>query len=133
MRRKSFRAALHAAILLVAGCEGLTDAATRLAADLEQGARGLGHAEGDTLRVDHATPSRAGECDGPYKVQLDRVGALIVWCYDDTGTTVSSHSTSAHARSVETARTFLVSKGSGESLRVTLMRQGRRATITDVE
>ncbi len=87
---------------------------------------------GATDAVYHATPSRPGQCDGPYKVQLDRVGAMIVWCMDAAGNTVSSHSTSSHNRAVDTSQTFIVDKGAGKTLIVDLERRGGRAVITGV-
>lgn len=126
------RAPFVLAIALVTSCGVATDPATRLAADLEAGADRLRMDEGATDSVHHATPSRAGQCVGPYRVQLDEVGAMIVWCYDAAGATVSSHSTSSHAPHVDTPRTFIVDKGAGEKLIVDLERRGGRATITDV-
>jgi hypothetical protein len=116
---------------LLAACAVPTDPATRLAADIENGAGRLRAQEGATDSVHHETPSRPGECDGPYKIQLDQVGALIVWCKDAAGKVVSSHSTSAHAP-VETTQTFIVEKGAGETLIVDLERRGNRAVITEM-
>jgi hypothetical protein len=116
----------------LAACGVITDPATRLAADLEDGADRLPLQDGATDAVYHATPSRAGQCDGPYKVQLDRVGAMIVWCNDAAGNTVSSHSTTSHNRAVDTSQTFMVVKGAGETLIVDLERRGGRAVITGV-
>ena len=65
-------------------------------------------------------------------MQLDKVGALIVWCKDTAGNTVSSHSTSSHNRAVDTADTFIVDKGAGETLIIDLERQDGRAVITGV-
>lgn len=48
------------------------------AADLEDGADRLPLQEGATDALHHATPSLAGQCDGPYKVQLDRVGETLI-------------------------------------------------------
>src|SRR5512140_3168167 len=82
--------------LLLGGC--LTDAATRLAYDIEAGAGRVGRAEGASYTLVHRVPSSAGECAGPYRVQLDKVGAIVVWCKDAAGDTIgSSHSTSYHA------------------------------------
>jgi hypothetical protein len=116
----------------VAGCGIATDPATRLAADLEDAAGRLPAREGATDALHHATPSRPGQCDGPYKVQLDRVGAMIVWCKDAAGNTVSSHSTSSHSRAVDTSQTFIVDKGAGETLIIDLTRRDGRAVITGV-
>ena len=126
------RAAAIAALLGLAACGLATDPATRLAADLEAGADQLRPDSGATGSVHHATPSRAGQCDGPYKVQLDKAGAMIIWCKDAAGHTVSSHSTSSHARYVDTPRTWIVDKGAGETLIIDLERRGGRAVITGV-
>jgi hypothetical protein len=121
-----------AAAGLLAGCGFATDPATRLAADLEAGADRLRMDDGATDSVHHATPSYAGQCEGPYKVQLDEVGAMIVWCYDTAGVTVSSHSTTSHAPHVVTPRTYIVDKGAGETLIVDLERRDARAVIAGV-
>lgn len=117
--------------LLLAGC--FTDPATRLASDLEDGAEHVGRSDGARWTVVHRTPSSRGECEGPYKVQLDQVGALIVWCQDKAGTrVVSSHSTSYHARFVATPRTYILDKKAGEPLVIDLERQGGRIVVADV-
>jgi hypothetical protein len=117
--------------LLATGC--FTDAATRIAYDLEKGAGRLGRAEGARLTVDHRTPSKAGECEGETTVQMDKVGAIIVWCKGKDGVeTVSSHSTSYHRRFVETPQTYILEKKAGEALRIELERRGGRVVIADV-
>ena len=115
--------------LALTGCKGLTDPATRLAGDIEQASGDLGSDEGARLTLVHRTPSAAGECEGPYRVQLDDVGALFVWCRDARGATVSSHSTTAHGSYVDTARTLVVDKPAGSPLRIGLVRRNGRATI----
>jgi hypothetical protein len=114
------------------GCDVATDPATRLAYDLEAGTGRLGREAGATYSVQHNTPSKSGECVGPYKVQLDKVGALIIWCNDASGHTVSSHSTSYHARFVETPQTFILEKPAGTALTVDLERRNDLAVITNV-
>ena len=102
MKRFNSRWLLLLIFLITAtGCDFATDPATRLAYDLEAGTGRLGREAGATYSVQHKQPSKSGECVGPYKVQLDRVGALIIWCNDASGHTLSSHSTSYHARFVE--------------------------------
>jgi hypothetical protein len=119
-----------AAGLFLAAC--FTDAATRLAADIKAGAERTGRGAGATTLVQHEAPSRRGHCDGPYKVQVDKVGAIIVWCYDAGGNTVSSHSTSMHRPTVDTRETFIVDKGAGETLSIRLERLDGRVVITGV-
>jgi len=125
---------LALAILLAASaaCGIGTDAATRLAYDIEAGAGRLGAQAGARYTIRHATPSKPGECTGPYTVQLDKVGALIIWCKDGTGNTISSHSTSYHARFVDTPRTFIVDKPPRSTLEIDLERRAVRAVIADV-
>jgi hypothetical protein len=77
-------------------------------------------------------PSKPGECVGPYAVQLDKVGAMIVWCKDDSGKTISSHSTSYHARFVDTPQTYVLEKPAGSTLTIDLERRDGRAVVTDV-
>lgn len=92
----------------------------------------LGGVAGSAYTASHKTPSKAGDCAGPYTVQFDRVGALIVWCRDAAGATVSSHSTTYHARFVDTQRTFILDKPPGSALAIDLERRNGRAVIVDV-
>lgn len=133
MNARAARAIGIAAVLVVTiTCDFATDPATRLAYDIEAGADLLGSANGATFNIRHATPSRTGECTGPYKVQLDKVGALIIWCKDAVGETISSHSTSYHSRFVEAPETYLIVKEAGETLTVEIERRGNRAVIVNV-
>jgi len=115
-----------------AGCDVWTDAATRLAFDIEAGAGRLGRQSGAQHSIRHNTPSKAGECTGPYTVQVDKVGALVIWCKDAAGRTVSSHSTSYHGRFVDTPRTYILEKPAGAALIIDLERRNGRATVADV-
>jgi hypothetical protein len=78
------------------------------------------------------TSSKSRECTGPFKVQFDKVGALIIWCKDASGGSVSSHSTSYHGRFVDTDRTFIVDKPAGSVLLIQIERKQGRAVITNV-
>lgn len=119
-------------VVALVACDGFTDAATRLAYDIEAGAGRLGKEPDATYRIEHHTPSKAGECTGPYTVQLDKVGALIVWCKDAGGNTVSSHSTSYHSRFIDTPRTYILEKPAGSTLIIEIERLNHRAVVTDV-
>jgi hypothetical protein len=113
---------------LLGGC--FTDAATRLAYDIEAGADKVGRADGSRYTIVHRTPSKSGECTGPYKVQLDANGLIVIWCKDAArDRTVSSHSTSYHRRFVATSETFLLDKAAGEALILELERRGNLVVI----
>jgi hypothetical protein len=119
-------------LMSMAGCSVVTDAATRLANDIKDGASRLGGEDGAVHSVHHRTPSASGQCTGPYKLQLDKVGAIIIWCKDANGETVSSHSTTYHGRYVDTPATYLLDKEAGTTLIIDLERRGGRAVVTDV-
>lgn len=121
------------AVAALAACGDWTDPATRMAFDIEDSVAALAAANGAEYAVYHSVPSREGECTGPYKVQFDRAGALVVWCYDEAGATVSSHSTTTHSRTVDTAGTWILDKPAGETLVIRLERRGGRAVIAGVE
>jgi len=124
---------LLASLTTLTGClADFTDAATRLAYDIEAGASRLGSEAGARFSIQHQTPSKPGECTGPYSVQLDKVGALIIWCKDATARTVSSHSTSYHARFVDTPQTYIIEKPAGTDLTIDIERRDGRAVVTDV-
>ena len=133
MNKLVLRALLPSLLLtFLTGCDIATDAATRLAYDIETGVSQLGADNGAMHSIQHHTPSKAGECEGPYKVQLDQVGAIIIWCYDAAGQTVSSHSTTYHSRFVDTPQTYLLDKPAGATLIIELERRGARAVVADV-
>lgn len=119
------------AMLFFSGCDVFTDAATRLAYDLESAAKKLKN-HGDTYTLRHETPSKRGECGGPYTVQLDKVGALIFWCKDENGEVVSSPGTSYHRRFVHTPETYYLEKEAGETLVIELEQKGSKAVIVEV-
>lgn len=124
------RSLLLLPLLGLAGC--FTDAATRLACDIEAGAKRVGDAHGARYSLRHRAPSKAGECEGSYRVQLDKVGALVIWCKDaEGGSVVSSHSTSYHRRFVATPRTYILDKKPGEVLVLELERRDGRVVIAD--
>jgi hypothetical protein len=130
--QRTARILVTLALVTAAGCDVVTDAATRLANDIKDGAGRLGSENGAVFSIRHRTPSAPDQCTGPYKVQLDKVGAIIIWCRDDGGETVSSHSTSYHARYVDTPTTYLLEKEAGTTLTIDLERRGSRAVVTDV-
>ena len=125
------RASLLVAVLGLAGGGVFTDAATRLAYDLESAARSLKQ-PGDRVSLRHEIPSRRGECEGPYTVQLDTAGALVFWCRNDHGEVVASPGTSYHRRFVETPDTYYLHKEAGEALVIELERRGEKAVIVGV-
>jgi hypothetical protein len=120
---------LLAAVLFLTGC--FTDAATRLAYDIESGVNRMNRLNEARYSIRH-TPAESSECTGPYTVQLDKVGALIVWCKNAAGNVVASGSTSYHARFIDTPTTYILDKPAGSSLVIDLERRAGRAVVVDV-
>jgi len=118
-------------LVAAAGCDPFTDAAMRIAYDIEAGVGRLSQGADARFSIQHNTPSKAGECAGPYMVQLDKVGALIIWCKDETGKTVASHSTSYHARFVDTPQTYILEKPAGSTLTIEIERRGGRPIVVN--
>ncbi|MCU0809509.1 MAG: hypothetical protein MUE59_00475 [Thiobacillaceae bacterium] len=113
--------------LLLTGC--FTDSATRLALDIESAtARMAGH---ERFRIEHR-PAKSRECRGRYTVQLDKVGALIVWCFDSSGKVVASGSTSYHSRFIDAPQTWIVDKPAGSTLIIDVERRAGRPVVVDV-
>jgi hypothetical protein len=74
MKRRLVRGlGLPATVLFLTGC--FTDAATRLAYDIESGMNRMNQQNETRHSIRHA-PAESSECAGPYTVQLDKVGAL---------------------------------------------------------
>ena len=95
-----------------------------MAYDIEAGESRLGKEAGAKYSIQHHTPSKSGECIGPHIVQLAKLGALVIWCKDESGKTVSSHSTSYHARFVDTPQTHILEKPAGSTLTIEIDRRG---------
>jgi hypothetical protein len=119
-------------LILLTGCGLFTDPATRLAYAIEAGVRHLGSTDGDRYAIRYEPPSELGANGGSYSVQLDKVGALIVWYKDANGRVTASGSTSYHSRFVDTPRTFKIDKPGNAVLVIEIERRGGRCIITDV-
>ena len=59
-----------------------TDAATGLAHAIEVGAAKVGPNESSRYTITRRVATQRAECGGPYRVRIDRVGAIIIWCED---------------------------------------------------
>jgi hypothetical protein len=116
--------------VFVAGC---SDGATRAAYQIESETASFQKSRDARHTIVHQ-PVRQWDngCAGAYKLQMDKVGALIIWCYDSDGKTTNSHSTSYHARFVDTPQTWIVEKKSGESTAIELEKTSGKPRVTNV-
>lgn len=111
----------------------LTDAATRLARDLRDGAGRLESSRGASRIVTHRVKARPEGCAHGYRVQLAASAAIVIWCRSADGRdTTGSYSTTSHLPAVDVPRTWIVDKGAGESLYVELTATGAKPSVTRV-
>ena len=126
--------AIAALLALAWVTDFMTDAATRLAGDLRNGASRLTASREPTIAVVvHRMKPRPEGCRAGYRVQLSAASAIVVWCRSEDGQrTVSSHTTTSHLPAVAVPQTWIVDKGAGEPLVVELERMGAKPTVTSV-
>ncbi len=121
------------ALLALSACNVLSDPATDLAYAIESEVNRLGQDEGSAYTIEYAPPTKWVEHGGTYTVQLDKVGALIVWYKDAGGKVTASGSTSYVARFVDIPRTYIVDKQGDSVLSIETRRQNGRAVIAKVQ
>jgi hypothetical protein len=115
-------------IAACAGCAalaGCTDAATRVAYDIEAGAKG---SQAERSTIAHRPKSWPDGCGGDYTLQLSRESSLVVWCSSEE----SSYTTNYHLRFVEVPETFKVYKRAGEPVLIVLERHDGRVIVKDL-
>jgi hypothetical protein len=111
----------------------LTDAATRLARDLRDGAGRLESSRDGSRTVIHRMKARPEGCAHGYRVQMAAAAAIVVWCRSADGRdTTGSYSTTSHLPAVDVPRTWIVDKGAGEPLYVELAATGAKPSVTRV-
>jgi hypothetical protein len=107
-----------------------TDAATRVAYDIEAGAKKLRGSAAATLTVDHAPEATPEGCPGGYTLQLSKASALLVWCQDAIGApSASSHTTTYHLNYVIVPETLVIHKERGEHVLLELTKQGDAVAV----
>jgi hypothetical protein len=110
----------------------VTDAATRLGWELKDAAASARRSATRRHVLVHLPKAWPEGCSTDYRVQLDKTGLLVFWC-SKNGTVTSSHSTSHHRSEVNFARTFIVDKKEGETLRLTLDASGATPVVVSAE
>jgi hypothetical protein len=110
-----------------------TDAATRVAGDLEAGAKKLRASSQQTAVVEHAPAPTPEGCPGAYTLQLSQASSLLVWCQNSIGGPSSaSHTTTYHLNYVAVPRTFIIHKDSGQHVLVDLTKEGDAIVVSGV-
>jgi hypothetical protein len=116
-----------ASVSLIATLAGCTDAATRIANDIEAGAAKLRSSGATRLTVKHA-PERSPEgCVKGYYLQLSERSIMVVWCAEG-----GSYGTTYHLSSVEVPQTHRITKQAGEPTLIELEKNDDRIVVTAV-
>lgn len=121
------------ALAAAAGCSTFTDAATRVAYDLEAGAKRLRSSREQTLTVEHVPQAKPEGCTGGYTLQLSQESALLVWCQDSIGGRSSgSHTTTYHLNYVGVPQTLIIHKQAGEHTWIDIRKDGDAVVVAGV-
>jgi hypothetical protein len=116
-----------------AGCDLMTDAATRLGRDVEHGAAALRRSGQAQLELVHQPKARPEGCDGPYEVTFQESlhhpssgGALLIGCigtsnYKSLG---YSYSTTSHLNAVRVPAELRIERPAGAPLTIILRSNG---------
>jgi hypothetical protein len=114
-----------------AACGAFTDAATRVAYDLEGGAKRLRSSSERTLAVKHVPQATPEGCPGDYTLQLSQESALLVWCQDSIGgPSTGSHTTTYHLNYVSVPQTLVIHKHAGEHAWIELTKHGDAVVVS---
>ena len=115
----------------LAAFSACTDAATRVANDLESGAKHLRSSRAMTATVDHAPTAAPEGCAGAYTLQLSRASSLLIWCQDSIGApSHGTYTTTYHLNFVTVPQTFIIHKDSGQHALIGLAMDGNAVAVT---
>lgn len=110
----------------LAGCAllfGCTDAATRIAYDIESGVDAFRRSNAKTYEIRHVPQGMPDGCSEAYTVQFSANSSLVIWCKESAGGKItSSHTTTYHLRFVKIPTTFKLDKAAGEATIIELAR-----------
>ena len=119
------------ALTIASTLSACTDAATRVAYDLESGAKKLRASSGHTATVDHIPQATPEGCPGAYTLQLSQASALVVWCQDSIGGLSSaSHTTTYHLNYVAVPKTWIIHKDAGQHALIDLRKDGEAVVVS---
>ena len=123
------------AAIATSSCILMTDAATRLAYDLEREAGGLRSSRATTRVFEHRPVGWPAGCQSDFDLMFGAAGDIAVRCVDKEHrpTTGVHHTTTYHLRFVKVPRALSVSRRNGARIRVTLRKQGDAIIVDAID
>ena len=128
-------------LLFAAAC---SDAATRVAYDIESGTRTLGTTDGNRTEITHTPRAWPDGCAGSYALRIERgkasdqghgnfrveekSGGISVSCFGNDGSSMA-WGTTYHLRFVDVTATVEVTKNGGEAAIIELQRVNGRTVV----
>ncbi len=135
-------AVLGVVALSPSGCSFMTDAATRLAADVSREAKILRDSPDRERTFEHVPASSPEGCAGAYTVKFQESlhhpqsgGAILVGCQGEEGFARQgySYSTTSHLHAVRVPAELIVEKAAGDAVRITLRKNGGTIDVVRLE
>jgi hypothetical protein len=115
---------------LAAGCDFLTDAATRAAYEIEAATREMDLKGLEYYELTHVPKKSPDGVDGPWELLLQQSGLIPSQPRGSLG--VGRYGTTYHNRFVRVPRTLRIAKNAGEGCVIVLRRSGDVIEIVDL-
>ncbi len=75
----------HGSVALAVVLPACTDAAMRIAYDIEAGVGAFRRSGAASYSIKHVPEAEPDGCAGPYSVQFSAASILVIWCKDAAG------------------------------------------------
>lgn len=133
---------LTACLVWSPGCTFMTDAATRLAYDVVREAGELRRSDDAERTFEHVPLASPEGCDGAYNVRFQESlhhpqsgGSILVGCKgsENFGRYGYSYGTTYHLNAVRVPVSLSVEKAMGETVRITLRKNGGAIEVVRIE
>jgi hypothetical protein len=141
-RRLGLASAVLGVVAAAAGCGAFSDAATRLAEDVGDGAGRLRRSTVQESAVVHVPRAHPEGCSGAYQVTFQESlhhpnsgGSILVGCVGSTNfvTVGYSYSTTSHLNYVRVPKELRIEKQAGVPLTVMLRKASRTIDVVDLK
>jgi len=118
-------------VSLAALLNACTDAATRIAYQIEESTQDFQNSPAQKITINHLPKSLPEGCSSSYTLQFSKNSSLVIWCKSELlGKTTASYGTTYHLRFVKVPETLVVDKREGEAALIDLEKQNGQIILT---